>query len=50
MLRRDVTCIQHVQALSVTFHAVARNAVCRLLRTLQMKGHAGADAQRRKDA
>jgi len=44
MLRRDVACIQHVQTLSMGFHAVARNAVCRLFGTLHVKGHASADA------
>jgi hypothetical protein len=45
MLRRDVTRIQHVQTFPVAFHAVARNTVGRLLGTLHVKGHAGADAQ-----
>ena len=40
MLRGDVALIQHVQTLPVGFHAVARNAVCRLFGTLHVKGHA----------
>ena len=39
MLRRDITRIQHLQALSVSFHTVARNAVCRRLGTLHVEGH-----------
>jgi len=48
MVRRDVIRIQQVETFSVLF--MARNAESSLLRTLVLKGHARANAQRRKSA
>jgi hypothetical protein len=50
MLCGDVLRTFQMETFSVTFHAVARDAVCRLLGTLHVKGHARADAEGRKNA